>query len=143
MNHVLHPSEVRIALRRYAVAPALVVGQPLATPIGDVERRVGEDVVRPKVGVAIIVEAVTVGDLALDASDGKVHLRQSPRRVVGFLAVDGAAHARPPLPFPVAWAAMNAADCTNMPDEPQQGSYTRPRYGSSISTSSFTTQRGV
>jgi hypothetical protein len=27
---------------------------------------------------------------------------------------------------PTAWARMNSTDCTNMPDEPQQGSYTRP-----------------
>ena len=51
--------------------------------------------------------------------------------------------ARPPFPLPLAWARMNATDCTNMPDDPQQGSQTRPRYGSSISTSTLTTQRGV
>ena len=51
--------------------------------------------------------------------------------------------ALPPFPLPLAWARMNSIDCTNMPDEPQQGSYTRPRYGSSISTSTLTTQRGV
>lgn len=47
------------------------------------------------------------------------------------------------LPLPFACAQMNSTDCTNMPEEPQQGSYTRPRYGSSISTRSLTTQRGV
>ena len=28
----------------------------------------------------------------------------------------------PPLALPVAWARMNSIDCTNMPEEPQQGS---------------------
>jgi hypothetical protein len=37
------------------------------------------------------------------------------------------AFALPPLPLPVACARMNSTDCTNMPEEPQQGSYTRPR----------------
>ncbi len=40
-------------------------------------------------------------------------------------------------------ASMNSSLCTNMPPEPQHGSYTRPLYGSSISTSSWTTERGV
>ena len=47
------------------------------------------------------------------------------------------------LPFPLPWASMNFTDWTNMPAEPQQGSKTRPSYGSIISTSSLTTERGV
>ena len=31
------------------------------------------------------------------------------------------------MPLPEACALMNSADCMNMPEEPQQGSYTRPR----------------
>ena len=41
------------------------------------------------------------------------------------------------------WASINFSDCTNMPPEPQHGSYTRPWYGSSISTSSRTMELGV
>ena len=44
------------------------------------------------------------------------------------------------LPFPVAWDSMNFTDWTNMPADPQQGSKTRPSYGSIISTSSLTTE---
>ena len=72
-----------------AVLPPLVVTKPLAAPVGDVEGRVGQDVVSPQVGVLIVVEAVTVGDLALDAPDGQVHLGETPGGVVGLLAVDG------------------------------------------------------
>ena len=88
MDDVLHPGEVGVALGRRAVAPALVVGEPLAAPIGDVEGRVGEDEVSPEVGVAVVVEAVAVGDLALDAADGEVHLRDPPGRVVRLLSPD-------------------------------------------------------
>ena len=31
--------------------------------------------------------------------------------------------------MPLAWARMKSMDCTNMPEEPQQGSYTRPLIG--------------
>ena len=74
--------------------PALVVRQPLAAPVRDVERRIGEDEVRPQVGVAVVVEAVAVGDLALDAADGEVHLGEPPSGVVRLLAVDGDVAAR-------------------------------------------------
>ena len=40
---MLNPSEVGVALRRHAVAPALVLGQPVAAPVRDVERRVATD----------------------------------------------------------------------------------------------------
>ena len=86
---MLHPGEVGVALGRDAVLPALVVGEPLAAPVGDVEGRIGQDEVGLEVGMAVVVEAVAVGDLALDAPDGQVHLGESPGGVVGFLAVDG------------------------------------------------------
>ena len=88
MDDVLHPGEVGVALGWGAEAPALVVGEPLAAPVGDVEGRVGEDEVGPEVGVAVVVEAVAVGDLPLDAADGEVHLRDPPGRVVRLLAPD-------------------------------------------------------
>ena len=37
----------------------------------------------PQVGVLIVVEAVAVGNLGLDAPDRQVHLRQPPGGVVG------------------------------------------------------------
>ena len=67
----------------------LVLGEPLAAPVGDVEGCIGQDEVGLEVGMAVAVEAVAVGDLALDAADGQVHLGQSPGGVVGLLAVDG------------------------------------------------------
>ena len=81
--------EVSVALGRDAVLPALVLGEPLPTPVGDVEGRIGQDEVGLEVGMAVVVEAVTVGNLALDAADGQVHLGEPPSGVVGFLAVDG------------------------------------------------------
>ena len=45
--------------------------------------------------MAVVVEGIAVGDLALDAADGEVHLGEPPRRVVRLLAVDGDVAARP------------------------------------------------
>ncbi len=88
VDHVLHPGEVGVAGRRHPVLPALVVAQAVAAPVGDVERRVGEDEIGLEVGVAVIVEGVAVCDLTLDAADGQVHAGQAPGGVVGLLAED-------------------------------------------------------
>ena len=45
--------------------------------------------------MTVVVEAVAVGNLAVDATDRKVHLRQLPGGVVGLLAVDGYVGFRP------------------------------------------------
>ena len=89
VEEVLHPGEVGVAHGRGAVLPSPVVAEPVAAPVGDVEGRIGEDVVGPQVGVAVVVEAVAVLDPALDAADRKVHSRHAPGGVVGLLAVDG------------------------------------------------------
>ena len=84
--------------------------QALAAPVADVERRVGEDEVGLEVGVPVVVEGVAVGDLAVDAADGEVHLGQPPGGVVRLLAVDGdVADACRRA------ASTNSSDCTNMP----------------------------
>jgi hypothetical protein len=57
-----------------AVLPALVVLEPFAAPVGDVEGRIGKDEVGLEVGVAVVVEGVAVANLAVDAADGEVHL---------------------------------------------------------------------
>ena len=82
MDHVLHPAKVGVALGRGAVLPALVFGEPLAAPVGDVERRIGEDEVGLEVWMAVVVEAVAMVDLPLDAPDGEVHLCEAPSRVI-------------------------------------------------------------
>ena len=85
----------------------LIHHQQITTPVADVEGRVGEDVVGLEVGEAVVVEAVAVGDLAVDAADGEVHARQPPGGVVRLLAVD--ADVAPGL-APVAVAARMGAN---------------------------------
>lgn len=82
VDEVLNPGVVGVADRRRAVAPAHVVGQQLAGPVGDVERRIGEDVVGLEVGVQVAQEAVggLAAEVGLDAADGEVHVRQPPGR---------------------------------------------------------------
>ena len=88
----------------------LIHQQQIAAPVADVEGRIGQDVVGLEVGEAVVVEAVAVGDLAVDAADGEVHARQPPGGVVRLLAVD--ADVAPGLP-PIAVATgmgMNELD---------------------------------
>ena len=89
VDHVLHPGEVGVSDRRRAVLPAPILPQASTSPVGNVERRIGQNVVGLQIGMPVVVESVSMGNLALDASDGQVHLGQSPSRVVRFLAVDG------------------------------------------------------
>jgi hypothetical protein len=73
VDHVLHPGEVGVARRRHAVLPALIHQQQIAAPVADVEGGIGENIVGLEVGEAVVVEAITVGDLAVDAADGEIH----------------------------------------------------------------------
>ena len=43
LEDVLQPGVVGVADRRRAVGPARILAQPLAAPVGNVERRIGED----------------------------------------------------------------------------------------------------
>ena len=89
VQEMLDPGEVGVALWWDAVLPALVILQPLGPPVGDVEGGIGEDVVGLEIGMAVVVEAVSLGDLRLNAPDGEVHLGHAPGGVVGLLAVYG------------------------------------------------------
>ena len=88
VEEVLHPGEVGVARRGRAVGPALVLAQQVAAPVAVVERRVGQHEVGPQVREAVVVEAVAVVNVGVDAADGQVHLGQPPRGVVRLLAVD-------------------------------------------------------
>ena len=88
---VLQPGVVGVADGRYAEGPARVFAQAVAAPVGDVEGRVGEDVVEAQVAQLVLVEAAFVvpADVGVDAAHGQVHLGQAPGGVVALLAVDG------------------------------------------------------
>ena len=65
IQEVLYPGEVGVACRRRRRAPTVLSSlQLLATPIGDVEGGICEDVVGPQVRVAVIAEAVALLDAA-------------------------------------------------------------------------------
>jgi hypothetical protein len=91
VDEVLDPRVVGVAGGRDAVLPALVVPQALAAPVGEIERRIGEDEVGAEVRVEVAVEAVLIvgAEVGVDAADGEVHLGQLPGGVVGLLAIDG------------------------------------------------------
>ena len=85
---MLHPSEVRIPLGRHSKLPSHVV--VLAEPIRVVERRIRKHVIGAEVGMLDVAERVGMflADVGLDASDGEVHDRKTPRGGVALLAVD-------------------------------------------------------
>ena len=119
VDEVLNPGVVGVADGRRAVAPAHVVGQQLARPVADVERRIGEDVVGLEVGVQVAQEGVggLRAEVGLDAADGEVHVRQPPggRGLDSWPKMEMSVFCPP-------WASTKRSDCTNMPAEPQQGS---------------------
>jgi len=88
MRDVLYPSKVRIPRGRGPVFPALVIAQPLTTPIRDIEGRIRKNEIGLEVGVLIVVKCVPMFDLTINATDRQVHPRQTPRRVVGLLPIN-------------------------------------------------------
>lgn len=66
VEKVLDPCEVGVARRGHTVDPALVILQQLPPPIAIVEGRVGQDVIRLEVRLAVVVEGVAMGDLGID-----------------------------------------------------------------------------
>ena len=86
---MLYPGEVGVACGRDAVLPPFVIPKPLAAPVGNVKGGIGKNVVGAEVGVAVIVEAVAVGDVALYPAQRKIHPGQPPGGIVGLLTPDG------------------------------------------------------
>ena len=64
MDDVLHPREVGVADRRLSKLPAFVVAQAVTAPVGNIERRIGEDEIGFQIWMAIVVKSIAVGDLA-------------------------------------------------------------------------------
>src|SRR5690625_1910510 len=88
---VLQPGVVGVTYRWHAELPARVFAQAVTAPVGDIKRRVGENVIEAQVTQLVLVEAALVvpADIGVDASHGKVHLGQAPGGVVALLAIDG------------------------------------------------------
>src|SRR3546814_17485237 len=82
VEDVLQPAEVGVALGRDAGDPARVVGDLVAAPVGDVERRVGQDVVGAQGLVLVVGEAgaVALADVAVQPVHGQVHQAQAAGR---------------------------------------------------------------
>ena len=81
---MLDPGVVGVADGWHSVAPALVVPQQFAGPVGDVERRIGEDVVGFEVWVKI-AEEVSAGCVPRLASMPRMaRFMWASRQVVGL-----------------------------------------------------------
>ena len=90
MDQVLHPCEVGVAGGRYPILPAFVIPEQVTAPIGNVEGRIGEDVVRPQIGMQVFVESIRRfrPQVGLDAANGEIHEGQFPGVGVGFFPID-------------------------------------------------------
>ena len=62
--------------------------QAAVASAGNVERRIGQDVVSLQIEMPVVVESVSMGNLTLGAQSGEAYLSQSPSRIVRFLAAD-------------------------------------------------------
>ena len=117
-------AKVGVAGRWHTVAPALVVLQPVTAPVGNIERRISEDVVGFEVGVAVVVEGVPVGDLAFDSPGWRGSSWLDARWCSWIPARRSRCRPGRGLRCRSRWrgARMNSTDWTNIPDDPQQGS---------------------
>jgi len=90
MEYVAKPAKIGVSSGWCAELPTRVVAQAITTPVGDIERGVGEDEIRLQVFMFIAMERAFVvpANVGLDASDRHVHLGELPGRVVHFLAID-------------------------------------------------------
>ena len=88
---MLQPGEVCVASGGCAIFPANVIHQLVRAPAGEIEGRVGHDVICLELRAAIIEESVCVefAQVGFDATDGQVHLSHFPSGGVGVLAKDG------------------------------------------------------
>ncbi|GIW55790.1 MAG: hypothetical protein KatS3mg082_2194 [Nitrospiraceae bacterium] len=101
VDDVLHPGEVGVAHRRHAVLPR--ASSRSRSPPQSLTLKGGLARMKSALrsGKRSSWNAVAVGDCAVDAADGEVHLRQPPGGVVRLLAVDRDVALRlPPLPLP-------------------------------------------
>ena len=90
VNHVLHPRKVGVASRRQAILPAHVFLKRTLSPVAEIERRIGKNVICLQRRVLIIIECVgkDIAQVRIQATDGKVHVRHLPRIRVCLLTID-------------------------------------------------------
>src|SRR5690625_4587303 len=88
---VLQPGVVGVAYRWHAELPARVFTQAVTAPVGNIKRRIGENIIKAQVAQLVLVEAALVvpADIGVDAAHGEVHFGQAPGGVVALLSVDG------------------------------------------------------
>ena len=88
MNHVLHPSKVGVAFRRYAILPTRVINKLVMSPHLQVERWICHDKICPKRRMLVICECVgSLTEIAFKTSDSQVHLTHLPCRSVILLTI--------------------------------------------------------
>jgi type I restriction enzyme M protein len=81
-----------IACRRYAIKPTLVITQEVSTPVTIVERRIGHYIVNLYVLVGIVKERtfrVPFYVRGVNATNGEVHLAESPSSLIALLTING------------------------------------------------------
>ncbi len=87
---MLNPGEVRVTDRQNPVLPTNILPPVFTSPVAVVERWIGDDKIRLDVLGEVIPEGVPMlrTEVPVNCRDGKVHLRQPPGGVIGFLPVD-------------------------------------------------------
>ena len=89
-NEMLHPREIGVRYRGRSEFPALIVLQEGASPVAVVKRRICQHIIGLKVGMQVMMKAIGMlsSEIAINTSDGEIHLRKPPGRMITLLAVN-------------------------------------------------------
>ena len=90
VNHVLHPRKVGVASWWQTILPAHIFLKRTLSPVAEIERRIGKNVICLQRRVLVIIECVgkDIAQVRIQATDGKVHVRHLPRIRVCLLTID-------------------------------------------------------
>ena len=87
---MLHPRKVGIASWWQTILPAHIFLKRTLSPVAEIERRIGKNVICLQRRVLVIIECVgkDIAQVRIQATDGKVHVRHLPRIRVCLLTID-------------------------------------------------------
>jgi hypothetical protein len=100
-KNMLELGIVDVADRRSTIFQAGIFAQAVTATIGDIERRIGKDIVEMQVFELVFMEVALVvpANVCIDTAHGQVHLGEPPRRVIAFLSINGNVADTAAMPF--------------------------------------------
>ena len=84
---MLNPGKVSITLWRQSILPAWISLQMFLTPVTNIKRRIGQDIISFQVGKLVIHQGVAAFDIRINSPNCHVHFSESPSGFVELLAI--------------------------------------------------------